>query len=39
MDEIKRRIPSNIIDTIKTPVARREVIAAFAEMIGVPRTG
>lgn len=39
MDTIKKRIPSNIIDTIKTPVARREVIAAFAEMIGVPRTG
>jgi hypothetical protein len=39
MDMIKKRIPSNIIDTIKTPVARREVIAAFAEMIGVPRTG
>lgn len=39
MDMIKKRVPSNIIDTIRTPVARREVIAAFAEMIGVPRTG
>jgi len=37
MDLIKKRIPTNIIDSIKTPVARREVIAAFAEMIGVPR--
>lgn len=36
---IIKRIPKNIIDTIKTPVAKREVIAAFAEMIGVPRTG
>jgi hypothetical protein len=36
---IGKKIPSNIISTIKTPVARREVIAAFAEMIGVPRTG
>ena len=39
MDMIGKKIPSNIISTIKTPVARREVIAAFAEMIGVPRTG
>jgi hypothetical protein len=39
MDIIKKRVPSNVISTIKTPVARREVIAAFAEMIGVPRTG
>ena len=39
MDLIKKRIPSNIVDTIKTPVAKREVIAAFAEMIGVPRNG
>ena len=34
---IQKRIPSNIINTIKTPVAKREVIAAFAEIIGVPR--
>jgi len=39
MDIIKKRVPSNVISTIKTPVARREVIASFAEMIGVPRTG
>lgn len=39
MDMIMKRIPQNIIDTIKTPIAQREVIAAFAEMIGVPRTG
>ncbi len=39
MDLIKKRIPDNIIQTIKTPVAKREVIAAFAEMIGVPRVG
>lgn len=39
MDLIIKRIPKNIIDTIKTPVAKREVIAAFAEMIGVPRAG
>jgi hypothetical protein len=39
MDMIMKRIPQNIIDTIKTPVAQREVIAAFAEMIGVPRNG
>lgn len=39
MDIIKKRIPSTIITTIKTPVAKREVIAAFAEMIGVPRQG
>ncbi len=36
---ISKRIPSNVIDTIKTPVAKREVIAAFAELIGVPRQG
>lgn len=29
----------NAIKTIKTPVAQREVIAAFAELIGVPRAG
>jgi len=39
MDMISKRIPKNIIDTIKTPIAQREVIAAFAEMIGVPRNG
>lgn len=39
MDMIKKRIPTMIIDTIKTPIAKREVIAAFAEMIGVPRQG
>lgn len=39
MQLIQKRIPSNIIATIKTPVAKREVIAAFAEMIGVPRQG
>lgn len=37
---IQKRIPSNIIDTIKTnKIAQREVIAAFAELIGVPRNG
>lgn len=36
---ISKRIPSNVIETIKTPVAKREVIAAFAELIGVPRQG
>jgi len=39
MDMIMKRIPSNVITTIKTPIAQREVIAAFAEMIGVPRNG
>ena len=39
MDLISKRIPKNVITTIKTPVARREVIAAFAELIGVPRNG
>lgn len=39
MDLISKRIPQNIIKTIKTPIAQREVIAAFAELIGVPRTG
>lgn len=29
----------NAIKTIKTPDAQKEVIAAFAELIGVPRTG
>lgn len=36
---IQKKIPANVIQTIKTPVAQREVIAAFAEMIGVPRQG
>lgn len=39
MKQIKIKIPSQIIATIKTPVAQREVIAAFARMIGVPRNG
>lgn len=39
MDLIGKRIPQNIIKTITTPVAQREVIAAFAELIGVPRNG
>lgn len=39
MDMIKKKIPQGIVDTIVTPVAQREVIAAFAEMIGVPRNG
>jgi hypothetical protein len=39
MDMILKKVPSNIIDTIRTPVAQREVISAFAEMIGVPRNG
>jgi hypothetical protein len=39
MDIIKKRVPEQIIGTIKTPIAQREVIAAFAEMIGVPRNG
>jgi hypothetical protein len=40
MKMIGKRIPTTIIDTIKTnKVAQREVIAAFAELIGVPRNG
>jgi hypothetical protein len=39
MDLISKRIPQNIIKTIRTPIAQREVIAAFAELIGVPRVG
>jgi hypothetical protein len=39
MDLISKRIPQNIIKTITTPVAQREVIAAFAELVGVPRNG
>jgi hypothetical protein len=39
MDIIIKRTPSNVISTITTPIAQREVIAAFAEMIGVPRNG
>jgi hypothetical protein len=37
---IQKRIPATIIDSIKTnKIAQREVIASFAEMIGVPRNG
>lgn len=37
---ISKRIPPVIIDSIKkNKVAQREVIAAFAELIGVPRAG
>jgi hypothetical protein len=39
MSLISKRIPETVIKTIKTPIAQREVIAAFAEMIGVPRNG
>jgi hypothetical protein len=39
MAMISKRIPETVIKTIKTPIAQREVIAAFAEMIGVPRNG
>jgi hypothetical protein len=40
MGLIQKRIPSNTIDSLKTnKIAQREVIAAFAEMIGVPRNG
>jgi hypothetical protein len=39
MAMIAKRIPQNIIKTITTPIAQREVIAAFAELIGVPRNG
>ena len=40
MGLIQKRIPSNIIESIKTnKIAQREVIAAFAELIGVPRAG
>jgi hypothetical protein len=40
MGLIQKRIPSNVIDSIKTnKIAQREVIAAFAELIGVPRAG
>jgi hypothetical protein len=40
MKMIQKRIPEGIIDQIKTnKIAQREVIAAFAEMIGVPRNG
>lgn len=39
MDMISKRIPETIIKTISTPIAQREVIAAFAELIGVPRNG
>ena len=36
---IQKKIPSGIFKSIRVPIAQREVIAAFAEMIGVPRTG
>lgn len=40
MGLIQKRIPATIIESIKTnKLAQREVIAAFAEMIGVPRNG
>ena len=40
MKMIQKRIPTAIIDTIKTnKIAQREVIASFAELIGVPRNG
>jgi hypothetical protein len=39
MDLIKTKIPTNVIASIKSPIAKKEVIAAFAEMIGVPRQG
>jgi hypothetical protein len=40
MKMIEKRIPTQIIATLKTnKVAQREVIAAFAELIGVPRNG
>jgi hypothetical protein len=39
MDIIKRRVPDSIIKTIVTPIAKREVIAAFAELVGVSRNG
>ncbi len=36
MDLIKKKIPPYNFTTIKTPVAKREAIESFAEMIGVP---
>lgn len=40
MKLIKSKIPPRVIDSIKTnKVAEKEVIAAFAEMVGVPRQG
>lgn len=40
MKLISKKIPRNAIETIKTNrVAQTEVIAAFAELIGVPRSG
>jgi len=40
MSLIQKKIPSNTIESIKTnKIAQKEVIAAFAEMIGVPRNG
>lgn len=37
MEMIKNKIPDTIFKTINTPVAQREVIAAFAKIIGVNR--
>lgn len=34
---IKKAIPGNVLKTIQTPVAQKEIIAAFGELIGVPR--
>ena len=40
MKLIQSKIPSRVIDSIrKNKVAEREVIIAFAEMVGVPRQG
>jgi len=39
MGMIKSKIPENIINTIANDKAKAEVIATFAEMIGVPRNG
>ena len=39
IDLITKKVPSGIFKSIATPVAQREVIASFAEMIGVPRNG
>jgi hypothetical protein len=39
MDLMVKKIPEGVFKKIKIPQARREVIAAFAELIGVPRNG
>jgi predicted XRE-type DNA-binding protein len=40
MGLIQKKISPNVIDSIKTnKLAQREVIASFAELIGVPRSG